>query len=113
MSFCDRSPGDGRRELGSCRITSGMFFARCVALALAGAVTLAAAAHAAGGVSPFSLGNAPPPPPPPEHETGSFDVPRKPPIPVSFLSHDGGWITFQYPPSARDRVAGIVAQADD
>jgi hypothetical protein len=46
-------------------------------------------------------------------ETGSLDVPRKPPIPVSFLSHDGRWIEFQYPPSARDRVAGVVAQADE
>lgn len=84
-----------------------------MALALAGAVTLAAAAHASGGVSPFSLGTAPPPPPPPELENGSFDVPRKPPIPVSFLSQESGWITFQYPPSARDRVGGIVAQADE
>ncbi|MET0595019.1 MAG: hypothetical protein ABW133_20135 [Polyangiaceae bacterium] len=90
-----------------------MFFARCTALALAGALTLAAVARASAGVNPFSLGNAPPPPPPPELDTGAFDVPRKPPIPVSFLSHDGGWITFQYPPSARDRVAGIVAQADE
>jgi hypothetical protein len=89
----------------------GMFFSRCVTLALAGVVALTAAAHAIAGVSPFSLGTAPPPPP--EVETGSFDVPRKPPIPVSFLSHDGGWIEFQYPPSARDRVAGIVAQADE
>ena len=63
------------------------------------------------GVSPFSLGSAPPPPP--DVETGSFDVPRKPPIPVSFLSQDGSWIEFQYPPSARDRVSGIVAQADE
>jgi len=88
-----------------------MFFSRCVALALAGVVTLTGAPHATAGVSPFSLGTAPPPPP--EVETGSFDVPRKPPIPVSFLSHDGGWIEFQYPPSARDRVAGVVAQADE
>jgi hypothetical protein len=88
-----------------------MFFSRCVALALAGVVTLAAAPRAAAGVSPFSLGTAPPPPP--EIETGSLDAPRKPPIPVSFLSHDGGWIEFQYPPSARDRVAGVIAQADE
>ncbi|HMI85421.1 MAG TPA: hypothetical protein VK550_15100, partial [Polyangiaceae bacterium] len=88
-----------------------MFFSRCVALALAGVVTLVAAARVTAGVSPFSLGAAPPPPP--EAETGRFDVPRKPPIPVSFLSHEGGWIEFQYPPSARDRVGNIVAQADE
>jgi hypothetical protein len=92
-------------------MSEGMFFSRCVALALAGVVTLMAGAHAAAGVSPFSLGSAPPPPP--DVETGSFDVPRKPPIPVSFLSHDGSWIEFQYPPSARDRVGGIIAQADE
>jgi hypothetical protein len=82
-----------------------------MALALAGVVALLGATHAVAGVSPFSLGTAPPPPP--DVETGSFGMPRKPPIPVSFLSHDGGWIQFQYPPSARDRVAGIVAQADE
>jgi hypothetical protein len=38
---------------------------------------------------------------------------RKPPIPLSFLAHDGGWIQFEYPPSARDRVAPLIAQADD
>jgi hypothetical protein len=89
-----------------------MFFSRCVALALAGVVTLAIGARAAAGVSPFFLGTAPPPPPP-EVDNGSFDVPRKPPIPVSFLSNDGGWIQFQYPPSARDRVASVIAQADE
>jgi hypothetical protein len=88
-----------------------MFFSRCVALALAGVVTLTAAARVSASVSPFSLGT--PPPPPPAAETGSFDVPRKPPIPVSFLSHEGGWIEFQYPPSARDRVGSVVAQADE
>jgi hypothetical protein len=88
-----------------------MFFSRCVALALAGVVTLATAARVSASVSAFSMGSAPPPPP--EAETGSFDVPRKPPIPVSFLSHEGGWIAFQYPPSARDRVGNIVAQADE
>jgi hypothetical protein len=92
-------------------MSNGMSLSRCWALALAGVVTLAAPARAAGGVSPFSLGAAPPPPP--AIESGSFDGPRKPPIPVSFLSHDGGWIEFQYPPSARDRVGGIVAQADE
>jgi hypothetical protein len=88
-----------------------MFFSRCVAMALAAVVTLTAAPHARAGISPLSFGAAPPPPP--DVENGLFDVPRKPPIPVSFLSHDGGWIEFQYPPSARDRVAGIVAQADE
>ena len=38
---------------------------------------------------------------------------RKPAVPASFLSHDGGWITFQYPPSARDRVGPLIAHADD
>jgi hypothetical protein len=88
-----------------------MFFSRCVAMALAAVVTLTAAPHARAGVSPSSFGTAPPPPP--DVESALFDVPRKPPIPVSFLSHDGGWIEFQYPPSARDRVAGIIAQADE
>ncbi|HKQ70292.1 MAG TPA: hypothetical protein VJT73_13175, partial [Polyangiaceae bacterium] len=68
-------------------------------------------ASAAGGLG------APPPPPP--DAPGGFDVPsgfdalRKPPIPVSFLSHEAGWVQFQYPPSARDRVSLIVSQADD
>ena len=88
-----------------------MLFSRRVTLALAGVVILAAAEGVSASVSPFSLGSAPPPPP--EAETGSFDVPRKPPIPVSFLSHEGGWIGIQYPPSARDRVSTIVAQADE
>jgi len=92
-------------------MSGGMFFSRCFAIALAGVVALTAGAHAVAGVSPFFLGSAPPPPP--DVETGSFDVPRKPPIPVSFLSQDGNWIEFQYPPSARDRVSGIVAQADE
>ena len=88
-----------------------MLFSRCVALALAGAVALAAAGRVSASVSAFSLGTVPPPPP--EAETGALDVPRKPPIPVSFLSHEGGWIGIQYPPSARDRVSAIVAQADE
>jgi hypothetical protein len=43
-----------------------------------------------------------------------FDALRKPPIPT-FLSHDDhvGWVQFFYPPSARDRVAPLIAQADD
>lgn len=88
-----------------------MLLSRCLALTLAGVVSLTTAERVSASVSPFSLGTAPPPPP--AAETGSFDVPRKPPIPVSFLSHEGGWIEFQYPPSARDRVGSIVAQADE
>ncbi len=30
-----------------------------------------------------------------------------------FLAHNGGWVQFQYPPSARDRVSPLTAQADD
>jgi hypothetical protein len=44
---------------------------------------------------------------------GGFERLRKPPIPVSFLTSDGGWIQFQYPPSARERVGPLIAQADD
>ena len=42
------------------------------------------------------------------------DALKKPPLP-SFLAHDDhkGWIEFWYPPSARDRVAPLVSQADD
>jgi hypothetical protein len=42
-----------------------------------------------------------------------FDTVRKPPIPVSFLSEERVWIQLWYPPSARDRVAPLIAQADD
>jgi hypothetical protein len=42
-----------------------------------------------------------------------FERVRKPLIPVSFLSTDGGWIQFQYPPSGRDRVGALMAEADD
>jgi hypothetical protein len=48
-----------------------------------------------------------------EGASGGFERLRKPPIPVSFLSSDGGWIQFQYPPSARERVGPLIAQADD
>jgi len=44
---------------------------------------------------------------------GRFERLRKPPIPVSFLTSDAGWIQFQYPPSARERVGPLIAQADD
>ncbi len=42
-----------------------------------------------------------------------FDAIRKPPIPVSFLSHESSWVTFLYPPSVRDRIASLFALADD
>src|SRR5262245_32040383 len=48
-----------------------------------------------------------------DETSGGFDRLRKPPIPVSFLSTDGGWIQFQYPPSARERVGPLIAEADD
>jgi hypothetical protein len=38
---------------------------------------------------------------------------RKPPIPVSFLAHHAEWIDVLFPPSARDRVAPVLAEADD
>jgi hypothetical protein len=70
---------------------------------------LSTTAFAAGGGS-FGVTTAAAPDVP---ESG-FDALRKPPIP-SFLSHDDhiGWIQFFYPPSARDRVAPLIAQADD
>jgi hypothetical protein len=48
-----------------------------------------------------------------DDSVGGFDRLRKPPIPVSFLSTDGGWIQFQYPPSARERVGPLIAEADE
>src|SRR5262249_13058297 len=45
--------------------------------------------------------------------SGGFERLRKPPIPVSFLTSDAGWIQFQYPPSARERVGPLITQADD
>jgi hypothetical protein len=55
----------------------------------------------------------PPPPPAPLAEARSvFDSARKPPTPVSFLSHEGGWVVFNYPPSARDRIAPLIGRAD-
>lgn len=38
---------------------------------------------------------------------------RKPPIPVSFLAHNAGWIELLYPPSARDRVGAFLAHAEE
>jgi len=85
-----------------------VFLRRLGAVLVAAAVALASiAASASGGTV---SGSRPPPEP---AEAGGFDSLRKPPIPVSFLSHDGGWIEFQYPPSARERVGPLIAQADD
>src|SRR4051794_19316148 len=88
-------------------------FRRCGA-ALCAAIALCAtgSARAAGG---GTFGGLPSTPPPPEAlaPIGTFEAPRRPPIPVSFLAHDGGWIQFLYPPSARDRTAPLIAQADD
>jgi hypothetical protein len=72
-------------------------------------VLIAAEARAAG---TYGAGSRPPPPPDADTPTG-FNAPRKPPVPVSFLSDERGWIQFWYPPSARERVAPLVAQADD
>jgi hypothetical protein len=69
-------------------------------------------ALAAGGGSFGALGSRPPPGDALE-PTNGFDSLRKPPIPVSFLAHDGGWIQFLYPPSARERTAPLIARADD
>jgi len=54
-----------------------------------------------------------PPPTEAPEPPSTFEAPRKPPIPVSFLTHDSGWIQFWYAPSARDRTAPLIAQADD
>ncbi len=87
-------------------MTFGMFLRQGrTALAVCALALVTGSAKAAGG-GDFGV---PKPPDPPE----GFDALRKPPIPVSFLAHDGGWIQFQYPPSARDRVAPLIAQADD
>jgi hypothetical protein len=84
------------------------FLRRCTAVLFASACTLAAGVVGAAGGGTF--GGARPAEAP---EMAGFDALRKPPIPVSFLSHDGGWLELQYPPSARDRVAPLIAQADD
>jgi hypothetical protein len=78
---------------------------------MAATVSLASErAHAAGGGN-FG-GSKPPVVEAPESPAG-FDTLRKPDIPVIFLSHDLGWIQFQYPPSARDRTSPLIAEADD
>src|SRR5205814_9762448 len=75
-----------------CRMANWMFgFRRCGA-ALCGVIALCAtgSARAAGG---GTFGGLPAIPPPPEAPApiGAFEAPRRPPIPVSFLAHDGGW----------------------
>jgi hypothetical protein len=78
-----------------------------VALIVCALAVVSGVAQAAGG-GDFGI------PKPAEAEpTSGFEALKKPPIPLSFLAHDGGWIDFQYPPSARDRVAPLIAQADD
>jgi hypothetical protein len=83
---------------------------------------LTVVATAAWGAGTPAFGSRPPPPPEADGLTATrsvgdapsgFDTLRKPPIPVSFLSEDRGWIQIWYPPSARDRVAPLIAQADD
>jgi len=90
-------------------MTGGMSFLRRLGTILV-AATVALASAAAGGSGGSGFGVRPALEAP---EPSGFDALRKPPIPVSFLSHDGGWIQFQYPPSARDRVGPLIAQADD
>src|SRR5262249_43387821 len=89
----------------------GMVFVRRCAgafvssvLALLAVSAMAAGAGTFGGTKPAAA----------DIPESGFDAPRKPPIP-SFLSHDDriGWVQFFYPPSARDRVAPLIAQADD
>jgi hypothetical protein len=86
------------------------------------ATALTIVATAAWGAGTPAFGSRPPPPPeadaltaarPAGDAPGGFDTLRKPPIPVSFLSEDRGWAQIWYPPSARDRVAPLIAQADD
>ena len=103
-----------------CRMGDGMsLFRRCAVAFVSLALTLVPGrAGAAGAVDDSGksvardFGSKPPIPDAPE-PTAGFDALRKPPIPVSFLAHDAGWIEFQYPPSARDRVAPLIAQSDD
>jgi hypothetical protein len=74
------------------------FFGRCAAALGATVLALAPVKPAAAAETPES----------------GFDAIRKPTIP-SFLAHDDhkGWIEFWYPPSARDRVAPLLSQAED
>jgi hypothetical protein len=63
------------------------------------------------GAGGSDFGSKPPIPDAPE-PTAGFDTLRKPQFRSAF-AHDAGWIEFQYPPSARDRVAPLIAQSDD
>src|SRR5262245_18423824 len=60
-----------------------------------------------------------------EHESGPtlvvpHDVPVVPPslhggippLPAGYVTKDLGWLELSYPPSAAERVAGIIAEAD-
>jgi len=89
-------------------------FSRFAAVLCATALTIiSGAAWGAGGTPTFGAAPSRPPPPPDAEVPSGFDTVRKPPIPVSFLSEERGWIQLWYPPSARDRVAPLIAQADD
>jgi hypothetical protein len=82
------------------------FFRRCAAVLVASAAAFVAGRAEAAGSFAAPSAEAP-------ESTGGFDVLRKPDIPMIFLAHNGAWIQFQYPPSARDRVAPLTTQADD
>jgi len=89
-------------------------FSRFAAVLCATALTIfTGAAFGAGGTTFGAVGARPPPAPPEAEIPSGFDTVRKPAIPVSFLSEERGWIQLWYPPSARDRVAPLIAQADD
>jgi hypothetical protein len=62
-------------------------------------------------LGPRAAWSADGPPAEPTALGGSATV-RKPAMPASFLSQDGGWIKFHYPPSARERVGALISQAD-
>src|SRR5258708_16593029 len=90
------------------------WFSRSGGVLGATALTLVPAEGSGGGGTTLGAVGGRPPPAPPEAEVPSvFDPVRKPAIPVSFLSEERGWIQLWYPPSARDRVAPLIAQADD
>jgi hypothetical protein len=86
------------------------FFGRWAAALVASIVALGPATSLAAGGGTFGGTK----PPATEVVESGFDAMKKPPLP-SFLAHDDhkGWIEFWYPPSARDRVAPLVSQADD
>jgi hypothetical protein len=51
-------------------------------------------------------------PTPPGDAPHAGDDVRVPPAPPSFNTYDGGWIRFAYPPSVRERVQPLIADAD-